>query len=599
MYIVSGLLLGLAHYLSFLYVEAEKAADSSQPTSVFEDPEGIQRLGLNIAVQCVIGAVIAYLISIEQWMRVTLLVYTLPMLARAVNAPVTELHRVHNFSSIFTSLLIAFYIFNHVPRVLDLIKRGIQYVYLAINLYGWIPFFITVWFKILMPVQFLIFWLLLFSLQVYKYLSYIDIQRHGILSDSWFVVLFASIAECCVTPITLIGLCYTTSYVAYLILSFTKLYLQGWQGYTNDNVMHRGWTEGFTMFLLLVQTGITEMKSAQRAFLMSIVMFIVLSSLIQSMYEIADPILLQLAASQNKNVYRHIRAVLLCTVLWVVPLVMTKFICQIFEIDFWLMVIISSCVLTSLQTLGSLVVYALFMYDATRSQGWEKLDDVVYYTKATTRIFEFFVAVFVVCYGTKESLFGEWSWINTSILLVHCYFNVWQRLQAGWKAYLLRREASRRIESLPEATIAQLIELNDRCAICFQDLKSARITPCHHFFHEICLRKWFYVQDHCPMCHQKITLVQDQSEHTTSSPTGGATSHNSYGSNPQSANSDDSEHGTEHTDEELTNNEDRHEVSDDEPRTTEQHITNSSGNCSNSTPEFQESHGAASHATLS
>lgn len=35
-------------------------------------------------------------------------------------------------------------------------------------------------------------------------------------------------------------------------------------------------------------------------------------------------------------------------------------------------------------------------------------------------------------------------------------------------------------------------------------MSSAVITYCGHFFHGNCLRKWLYVQETCPMCHQPI-----------------------------------------------------------------------------------------------
>ena len=434
----------------------------------------------------------------------------MPLLARLGGYPVEQLHRIQNFSSIFAILLATFFIFNKIPHVLDFAKTGIQKAILAVQLYGWIPFFLAVWFNILLPMQFLIFWLILFALQLFKYYS---IHNHPIFHEGWMVVILASVAECCVTPISMIGLCIVVSYISFLILSLSKFFLQGWQGYTNDNIMHQGWTEGFTMFLLAVQTGLIDLKASHRAFLMSIVLFIVLSSLIQSMYEIAEPILLALGASQSKHYWKHARAIFLCTILWMFPLYMTRLICQFFDVDFWLMVVISSCVLTSVQVIGSIVIYSLFIYDAIRSHPWENLDDVVYYAKASTRVMEFIVAVFVVLYGVKESLFGEWSWFNSSILIIHCYFNVWQRLQAGWRSYLLRREAVKKIESLPEATLEQIKELNDVCAICIQQLESqVRITPCRHYFHSICLRKWLYVQENCPMCHQKLQPQNETQE---------------------------------------------------------------------------------------
>lgn len=353
------------------------------------------------------------------------------------------------------------------------------------------------------------FWLILFVLQLFKY---IGIGNHPILAEGWIVVLLASIGECCVSPISLMGLCVTISYVSFVVLQATKFYLQGRDAIQNHNVVHQGWTEGFTMFLLGLQTGIIELKATQRAFLMSIVLFIVLSSLIQSMYEITDPILLALGASQSRRIWRHVRAVLLCTFLWMFPLYMTYMISQFFDLDFWLMVVISSCILTSVQVLGTMVVYALFVYDALRDTVWEGLDDVVYYAKATTRVLEFIVAVLVVAYGVIESLVGEWSWVNSSILIIHCYFNVWQRLQSGWKTYLLRREAAQKIEQLPEATPEQLAQHNDVCAICFQEMLSARITACGHYFHALCLRKWLYVKEKCPMCHQDVTPKPEEEQ---------------------------------------------------------------------------------------
>lgn len=35
-------------------------------------------------------------------------------------------------------------------------------------------------------------------------------------------------------------------------------------------------------------------------------------------------------------------------------------------------------------------------------------------------------------------------------------------------------------------------------------MKSAVITPCSHFFHAGCLKKWLYVQETCPLCHCQL-----------------------------------------------------------------------------------------------
>lgn len=78
------------------------------------------------------------------------------------------------------------------------------------------------------------------------------------------------------------------------------------------------------------------------------------------------------------------------------------------------------------------------------------------------------VAVCVVCYGVSETVFGEWSVMGSTIILVHSYYNVWLRAQLGWQSFLLRRDAVNKIKSLPTASNAQLEQYNDICAICYQ-----------------------------------------------------------------------------------------------------------------------------------
>lgn len=120
------------------------------------------------------------------------------------------------------------------------------------------------------------------------------------------------------------------------------------------------------------------------------------------------------------------------------------------------------------QVTGTLLIYALFMVELFRSDPIESLDEVIYWVNAISRVLEFVVALCVVAYGTWESLFGEWSWMGASVIIIHSYFNVWLRGQSGWKSFLLRQEAAKKINSLPRATPQQLQQYNDVCSICFQ-----------------------------------------------------------------------------------------------------------------------------------
>lgn len=118
--------------------------------------------------------------------------------------------------------------------------------------------------------------------------------------------------------------------------------------------------------------------------------------------------------------------------------------------------------------MGTLFIYALFMVELLQDTPLERMDEIIYCVNAVSRVLEFLVAVCVVGYGTWESLFGEWSWMGASVIIIHSYFNVWLRAQSGWRSFLLRREAAKKINSLPRATGGQLRDHNDVCAICFQ-----------------------------------------------------------------------------------------------------------------------------------
>ncbi|KAF7201160.1 RING finger protein 145-like [Nothobranchius furzeri] len=371
----------------------------------------------------------------------------------------------------------------------------------VIELYRLLAVGISLWNQFAVPVLFSVFWFVLFAVQLFS-----DTMSAGAATShqGFLFLVLTSVSECCATPYSLLGLTFVVSYLALGLLNLCKFYLGGFAAIQNENVMHRGVTEGVTLLLLALQTGLLDMQTLQRTFLLSIILFIVLTSTLQSMIEITDPVILALGASRNRSLWRHFRGLSMCLLLLIFPVFMAYKISQFFHMDFWLLILVSSCMLTSLQVTGTMLIYSLFMVELFRSDPIESLDEVIYWVNSISRVLEFLVALCVVAYGTWESLFGEWSWMGASVIIIHSYFNVWLRAQSGWKSFLLRQEAAKKISSLPRATAQQLDRHNDVCSICFQEMSSAVITLCGHFFHGNCLRKWLYVQETCPMCHQTV-----------------------------------------------------------------------------------------------
>ncbi|KAJ7988815.1 hypothetical protein DPEC_G00313110 [Dallia pectoralis] len=499
LHILTVLLLYVGHQISKDYVRGE--VQYGYDGALYLDALAFNRFVTSLTSQIILSTLCAFLMKTRKvWLFST---HLLPLLARLCAVPHETLLLVNTFSMVLTGVSVIMFLLSNlfVPYRLARAAYAELLQLEVIELYRLLALAISLWNKYAVPVLFSVFWSVLFVVQLCSYFTAND--SSGSHQGALFFIL-TSVSECCATPYSLLGLAFVVSFLALGLLNLTKFYLGGFTAVLTDNVMHRGVTEGITLLLLALQTGLLDMAALQRTFLLSIILFIVVTSTLQSMIEITDPIILALGASRNRSLWRHFRGLSMCLLLLVFPGYMAYKISQFFHMDFWLLILVSSCMLTSLQVTGTLLIYLLFMVELFRSDPIDPLDEVIYWVNAVSRVLEFLVALCVVAYGTWESLFGEWSWMGASFIIIHSYFNVWLRAQTGWRSFLLRQEAAKKINSLPRATANQLHQHNDVCAICFQEMSSAVLTYCGHFFHENCLRKWLYVQETCPMCHQPV-----------------------------------------------------------------------------------------------
>ncbi|XP_072313901.1 RING finger protein 145 [Eucyclogobius newberryi] len=514
LHILAALLLYMGHQISKDYIREE--LQFGYEGAVYLNSLAFNRFVSALTSQIILSTLCAFLMKTRRvWIFSA---HMLPLLARLCAVPFTTLLTVNTFSMGLTGAVIAVFLLSHlfVPYGLARAAYSELLQLEAIDLYRLMAVGISLWMQFAVPVLFSVFWFVLFVVQLGS-----DIISGNVTTSHQGIIFFllSSVSECCATPYSLLGLTFVVSYLALGLLNLCKFYLGGYAAVQNENVMHRGVTEGVTLLLLALQTGLLDMQSLQRTFLLSIILFIVVTSTLQSMIEITDPIILALGASRNRSLWKHFRGLSMCLVLLVFPIFMAYKISQFFHMDFWLLILVSSCMLTSLQVTGTMLIYSLFMVELFRSDPIESLDEVIYWVNAVSRVLEFVVALCVVAYGTWESLFGEWSWMGASVIIIHSYFNVWLRAQSGWRSFLLRQEAAKKINSLPKATTEQLQQHNDVCSICFQEMNSAVITYCGHFFHGNCLRKWLYVQETCPMCHQTVRPeMADNSHYTDEAP---------------------------------------------------------------------------------
>uniref|UniRef100_U3K1G3 RING finger protein 145 n=1 Tax=Ficedula albicollis TaxID=59894 RepID=U3K1G3_FICAL len=436
LYFLTALLLYAGHQISRDYVRSELESGYEGP--MYLEPLSMNRFMTALVGQLVVCTLCSCVMKTKQiWLFSA---HMLPLLARLCLVPLETIVIINKFAMIFTGLEVLYFLASNLLVPYNLAKSAYRELVQVVEVYGLLALGMSLWNQLVVPVLFMVFWLVLFALQIYSYFS----TRDQPASRERLLFLFlTSIAECCSTPYSLLGLVFTVSFVALGVLTLCKFYLQGYRAFMNDPAM-------------------------------------------------------------NRSLWKHFRAVSLCLFLLVFPAYMAYMICQFFHMDFWLLIIISSSILTSLQVLGTLFIYVLFMVEEFRKEPVENMDDVIYYVNGTYRLLEFLVALCVVAYGVSETIFGEWTVMGSVIIFIHSYYNVWLRAQLGWKSFLLRRDAVNKIKSLPVATKEQLEQHNDICAICYQDMKTAVITPCSHFFHAGCLKKWLYVQETCPLCHCQL-----------------------------------------------------------------------------------------------
>ena len=168
-------------------------------------------------------------------------------------------------------------------------------------------------------------------------------------------------------------------------------------------------------------------------------------------------------------------------------------------------------------------------------------------------VVEFCVAVFLFFNGTYILLFESCGAPRAIMMCLHAYLHIWCTARKGWSVFVKRRTAIMKLNALrvfdrdsfrdsllrrrrigAEAAAAAASgaaeneddkvdgddeaafereyanKANDVCAICFAPIvgHQSLLTDCFHIYHWVCLKKWLYLQDTCPMCHQLVYQPQ-------------------------------------------------------------------------------------------
>ncbi|XP_053190639.1 E3 ubiquitin-protein ligase RNF139 [Scomber japonicus] len=329
-----------------------------------------------------------------------------------------------------------------------------------------------------------------------------DAQGYLLSWDVFWDLTSNLIISGCDSTLTVLGMSAVISSVAH----YLGLSILAFIGSTEEEDKRLGFVAPVLFFILALQTGLSSLHPDERLRNMCLL----LTAILHFIHGMTDPVLMSLSASHVSSVRRHVPVLLVSLALFVLPVALSYALWHHYALNTWLFAVTAFCVELCLKVVVSLTVYGLFMADGFSNVLWEKLDDYVYYVRSTGNIIEFLFGVIMFGNGAYTMMFESGSKIRACMMCLHAYFNIYLQAKNGWKTFINRRTAVKKINSLPEVRGDQLSDIEDVCAICYQEFAtSARITPCHHYFHALCLRKWLYIQDTCPMCHQRVYVEEE------------------------------------------------------------------------------------------
>ncbi|XP_035674942.1 E3 ubiquitin-protein ligase RNF139-like [Branchiostoma floridae] len=391
--------------------------------------------------------------------------------------------------------------------VLYLSRFLVPVVFQLIRTYGIQAFVESTWIRLHIPDVLRVFWLTRLAAQAVALVYFVTIEEN----DSRFVWFLPDSAEFweilkdllvtgCDSTLTISGM----SAVIAIVMHNVGLLLQRFLDAEDTEEKRIGTVSAVLFFILAVQTGLTGLDQKKRLVRLGRNMGLLTTAIFHFIHNMVHPRLMTLSAQHTIDMRRHYPPLTVSAFIFFVPFYLIYLLWSNSNFSTWLLAVTVFTVELLVKVLATWFQYALLMIDARREQYWEKLDDYLYYIKSTANSIEFVFGIFLFLNGSYVFFFESGGTIRAVMMCMHAYFNIWVQGKEGWKTFMMRRTAVKKINALPEATAADLTRLNDVCAICYQELSSARITPCKHYFHAMCLRKWLYVQDHCPMCHRKL-----------------------------------------------------------------------------------------------
>lgn len=422
-----------------------------------------------------------------------------PSVLAILPVPKSVLHHTPVFAALLPLALVKFVLWASVVSIVQTLYSGYMYAKNFISNFGLSALVEAEWLRLCVPEVLRTFWIL----RALEHTGIFFISGFWSQRDDGLTPVFRLVKSVMVSGCeTLTAVLGVTSIVSYICNNIGRFFQ--WILLTDENDKNIGTVSAILFYILALQTGLTSLEPDKRFIRLCRNFCLLCTALLHFIHNIVNPLLMSLSASHNPSFRRHSRALMVSGFLILFPILLMYYLWTNHEVSTWLLAVSAFSIEVIVKVAVSLSIYSLFLLDARKETFWEKLDDYVYYIRAFGNTVEFCFGIFLFFNGLWILIFESGGAIRAVMMCIHAYFNIWCEARAGWVVFMKRRTAVHKIESLPEAEEAQLQRLDDVCAICYQEMRSAKITRCKHFFHGVCLRKWLYVQDRCPLCHEVL-----------------------------------------------------------------------------------------------
>ncbi|PIC55600.1 hypothetical protein B9Z55_000806 [Caenorhabditis nigoni] len=402
----------------------------------------------------------------------------------------------HNYACTGTMVFIATYILYRGPSLIKSTKTALRQIKAVFMVHGLADGVSVLWRRLRILELLTFTWITMFLMVLY-----VELIDKGRTWSEVGRILLTGVAETTNTPITLAALAVSVSYVCKWIADLTKLVTGGARSHGHV-LAHSGYTEAVSVVILCIQTGFLGMQVEQKTILLALVLYIVISALLQSLFEIIELVLLNLPSSPQATKSRHARCIAIALLLVVLPLFTTRTMLAFLPIDIYTAIIIANSATVAARAIGVVLKYIVLIVETKSEEPWEGIDDMIYYIDCSNKGIELIAANVVLGFGCYQLVAVGFSLATFAILLFHVIVNIYKRAGQTFQYIKSRNAAVKNINRLSKANAVQLKEREDVCAICFIEMKEeARITPCKHYFHGPCLRKWLAVKMVCPLCY--------------------------------------------------------------------------------------------------